>query len=249
MSGSTWPSLVAGARAKASEVEAKFDWLEGALVPMSGGTKADNTYDLGESAFRWKNAYMGPGSAATPALCIRSNDMGIYSASVSTLNFAVSGTSVGFFNNRGGLFLPNQPGFMAYQVTTGFSVTASGSFAFNTKAIDRGNVFTTTTNAFIAPEDGLYCLGFSVNVYAQTTTGLLQVDFRFTTTPSFRSGIQFSGTEATITTTSLIYLSRCIFHSMTAGMTCTVVNANSSRGWTYNASPTGETMFFGFKVS
>lgn len=56
MSGSAWPALVAGAKAKASEVEAKFDWMEGDIVPMSGGTKTDATYDLGESSFRWRDA-------------------------------------------------------------------------------------------------------------------------------------------------------------------------------------------------
>jgi len=63
MAGTSWPALVAGARAKASEVEAKFDWMEGDVVPMSGGSKADATYDLGETSFRWRNAYVSGGIA------------------------------------------------------------------------------------------------------------------------------------------------------------------------------------------
>ncbi len=72
MAGSTWPTLVAGARAKASEVEAKFDWVEQDLVPMAAGTKVDATYDLGTSSFRWRDLYtsrqiLGPaGSASSP---------------------------------------------------------------------------------------------------------------------------------------------------------------------------------------
>jgi len=57
MSGSTWPTLVAGARAKASEVEAKFDWVEQDFVPMASGTKTDAAYDLGTSSFRWRDGY------------------------------------------------------------------------------------------------------------------------------------------------------------------------------------------------
>lgn len=73
MAGSVWPNLVAGARAKASEVESKFDWIEGDIVPMLGGSKVDATYDLGQSTFRFRDAYvsrqfLGPaGSLGTPS--------------------------------------------------------------------------------------------------------------------------------------------------------------------------------------
>lgn len=73
MAGTTWPALVAGNKARASEVEAKFDWIEGDIVPMSGGTKANNTYDLGTAFFGWrdiqfKRQAIGPvGSAGTPS--------------------------------------------------------------------------------------------------------------------------------------------------------------------------------------
>lgn len=58
MSGTLWPALVAGAKAKASEVESKFDWIEGDLVPMTGGTKTDASYDLGTASFRWRSLYV-----------------------------------------------------------------------------------------------------------------------------------------------------------------------------------------------
>ena len=61
MAGTSWPSLIAGARARASDVESKFDWLEGNLVPMNSGTSADATYDIGTSAARWRNGYFSGG--------------------------------------------------------------------------------------------------------------------------------------------------------------------------------------------
>lgn len=55
----SWPSLVGGRKAKASEVELKFDWLEGDLWPMQSGTTANLTYNLGASDKQWKGAWMG----------------------------------------------------------------------------------------------------------------------------------------------------------------------------------------------
>jgi len=63
----TWPDLVAGRKAKASEVEAKFDWIEGTLWPMMSGTTADLTYDLGASGKSWKSAWMGSINPTTTA--------------------------------------------------------------------------------------------------------------------------------------------------------------------------------------
>ena len=48
-----WPGLVAGARARASEVEQKFDWLEANILPMLSGSTTDLVYDLGTSTARW----------------------------------------------------------------------------------------------------------------------------------------------------------------------------------------------------
>ncbi len=54
----TWPDLTAGKKAKASEVELKFDWLEGPLLPQNDGTlvTAKNTttgYDIGNTNYYW----------------------------------------------------------------------------------------------------------------------------------------------------------------------------------------------------
>ncbi len=129
MAGSTWPTLAAGARAKASEVEAKFDWVEQDIVPMAAGSKADNTYDLGQSSFRWRNVYVGPGSAGTPAVCIRAADMGWYSSAVNTMDLAIAGVNVFTINNSG---------------THTLSQSITTTMAFN---IINGRNDTTTSNA------------------------------------------------------------------------------------------------------
>lgn len=53
----TWPTLNEGRKAKASEVEAKFDWLEGAQYPMTGGNMTTGVYDIGAPAYRWRYGY------------------------------------------------------------------------------------------------------------------------------------------------------------------------------------------------
>lgn len=54
-----WPDLVAGRKARASEVEAKFDWIEGTLYSHAGGVQTDNSYDIGTAVARFRNGYFG----------------------------------------------------------------------------------------------------------------------------------------------------------------------------------------------
>lgn len=60
MSGTLWPALVAGQKARASDVEAKFDWLEGSIVPMTGGAMTTGVYDLGTSTASWRYLHFFP---------------------------------------------------------------------------------------------------------------------------------------------------------------------------------------------
>lgn len=100
MAGSSWPALIAGARAKASEVEAKFDWIEGDVVPMTGGVKTDATYDLGESSFRWRDVYWSRqalaavGSVGTPSYSFagRTTD-GWFSPSANQITITLNGAA------------------------------------------------------------------------------------------------------------------------------------------------------------
>ena len=57
MAGTTWPVLTAGNKAKGSEVEAKFDWIEGSIIPMNAGSKTNAVYDLGEASYKWRDGY------------------------------------------------------------------------------------------------------------------------------------------------------------------------------------------------
>ena len=54
----TWPALTAGQRARASDVEAKFDFSEKHLWPHGGGDVTDSTYNLGDTtAAYWLGVY------------------------------------------------------------------------------------------------------------------------------------------------------------------------------------------------
>lgn len=64
----TWPALSAGARARASDVEAKFDFSEYHLWPHGGGSLASNTYDLGNTTTTyWRTLYANSINATSTA--------------------------------------------------------------------------------------------------------------------------------------------------------------------------------------
>jgi len=79
MAGTTWPTLTPGRKAKASEVESKFDWLEGSLAPMNSGASTDAVFDIGTTTANWRNAYfsgfirVGDGSNSAPSIEITGN--------------------------------------------------------------------------------------------------------------------------------------------------------------------------------
>lgn len=105
MAGTTWPALVAGQKARASDVESRFDWLEGSLIPMNSGTSTDAAHDLGTTTARWNNVYAvqfraATGSAGSPSYSfVNDQDTGIYNPAANTMAFAVGGTvgmTIGF---------------------------------------------------------------------------------------------------------------------------------------------------------
>lgn len=57
MAGTSWPALTSGRRARGSDVELKFDWLEGSLMPMSGGSVTTGVHDLGTTTGYWRGVY------------------------------------------------------------------------------------------------------------------------------------------------------------------------------------------------
>lgn len=70
MAGTSWPSLNDGQTARPSEVESKFDWLEGSLVPMSAGSTTDAVHDLGTTTAYWRTIYTRSLAGTSTALCI-----------------------------------------------------------------------------------------------------------------------------------------------------------------------------------
>lgn len=52
-----WPALVDGRKAKASDVEYKFDWLEGDQMPMVNGNMTNGVYNIGSATYKWDIGY------------------------------------------------------------------------------------------------------------------------------------------------------------------------------------------------
>lgn len=180
MAGSTWPTLAAGAKAKASEVEAKFDWLEQDILPMAGGAKADATYDVGSASFRFRDGWLsrnlsvgGGGSAAAPALALGGSNRGIYN-STTVVGISIGGTSMLEAYSGGWVLHPNQPGFFSYINTLSVNnVTGQNEFwtmTTNTTTVNNGGMFATATSKATVPVTGLYLFGASVHMSGATVT-------------------------------------------------------------------------------
>jgi hypothetical protein len=52
-----WPDLIDGKKAVASQVELKFDWMEGDIWPMKGGSTTTGVYNIGHASYQWKYGY------------------------------------------------------------------------------------------------------------------------------------------------------------------------------------------------
>lgn len=106
MAGVSWPTLAAGSRARGSDVELKFDWIEGDLVPMLAGSKTTGAYDLGTSAFKWRSAYFST-RVNVPAIGLSDTSFISFDAGgTSTVAVAIklaSGASVNEFSIDGTL--------------------------------------------------------------------------------------------------------------------------------------------------
>lgn len=123
MAGTTWPNLVAGTPARAADVEAKFDWLEGNLDPMLAGTKADATYDLGTSSFRWRDLWISRDVviAATGKLRIDGSSSG-------DTYITESGANVMDFHQGGSLGFRLNPTFVVVTGSRDLSIQATQKF-------------------------------------------------------------------------------------------------------------------------
>jgi hypothetical protein len=58
MAGTVWHDFAPSTKAKSSEVDENFDWMEGSIVPMSAGSTTDAVYDLGTTTARWRDLFI-----------------------------------------------------------------------------------------------------------------------------------------------------------------------------------------------
>jgi hypothetical protein len=174
MAGTTWPSLTPNTKARASDVEAKFDWIEGDIVPMVNGTRVDNAYDLGDATYRWRDIRIArqillpAGSAGMPSFSRQGVTTGVYFPTTTAVGIAVNGTAVQISYADGNL-KPTQPIFRA---TSNGAVTmsASGLVTFPTVSINVGGLYSSTDSTMIVPMNGRYMLFAAVPMYSSTIT-------------------------------------------------------------------------------
>lgn len=57
MAGTSFPSLTSGRPARAADVTARTDWVQGHIVPMNAGSTTTGIYDLGTTTAQWANGY------------------------------------------------------------------------------------------------------------------------------------------------------------------------------------------------
>ena len=178
MSGTTWPTLVAGAKAKASEVESKFDWIEGDFLPFSAGTKADATYDMGSSSYRWRDMYfsrqlLSPnGAVGTPAVSfVNDPDCGLYRIGANNWGLAAAGILGLELNASAHVRKPAQPCFLARQTAqaNSFGGSVDVQVRYSTEVVDVNSDYNNATWIFTAPTTGKYLIcaaGFFTGIEA-----------------------------------------------------------------------------------
>ena len=165
----TWPALTAGAKARASDVEAKFDWLEGHLWPQVGGTTTTGVFDLGGDGKSWRSLWATSINPTTTA------------GGVAMFTTTVANASVGF----------EIAGSKAFLVPRLTSAQRTGLTALNGML-----VYDTDNVAFYIYENGAWVtmgqkLGIMASGQTQTTSGVTST---VTVTGSGRiNGLSFLG--------------------------------------------------------
>ena len=154
---SLWPTLTAGKKAKASEVEFKFDWLEANVLPMLSGSTTDLAYDLGTSTARWNFGNIDK----LVSRCINAT---------STANGLAIGTTTVANNSDVALEIAGIRSFLLPRLTT----TQKNNLA----GINGMTVYDSTLNQFYAYENGSWKamlgnpIGFVYPVTASVTSAV-----------------------------------------------------------------------------
>lgn len=152
-----WPTLTDGKKAKASEVETKFDWLEGSILPMVGGEFTTNTYDIGNTTHNWKTGHFT--NLIIGGFTMTAEDVGAAIDAFAQIESAGSITATNPFNVAS-----------VVRDTTGtFTITFTTPFANATYAVVANPV---VTNGVIATTNNYSTA--SVQVILRDTAGALQ---------------------------------------------------------------------------
>lgn len=170
MAGTTWNIFTPGARSKGSQVDANFDWIEGDFLPMAGGTKFSNTYDLGSASFTWRDAHIGRnliGGSVTD-FAFTTTGVNIYVGSTSALDIRKTGGLTHHLFPAGSVSQPsigNQADLDTgvYFPTTGQMVIVSSGTS---------SVFIETDASFIVKQNPYFFAYQDSNSAIATSTGL-----------------------------------------------------------------------------
>lgn len=114
MAGTAWPALIAGQKARASDVELKFDWLERDLVPMLGGSTTTGVYDLGTSTAAWRYLHIAPTGGI---MCSGATSMAFLADGTVKLKNGVAVNEIssdGTFASDSDLIIPTQKAVKTY---------------------------------------------------------------------------------------------------------------------------------------
>ena len=125
---SLWPALTAGGRARASDVESKFDWCEANILPMLSGATTDIVYDLGSETRRWRYLWA---TAISPTTSAGALAIGTTTANANTV-LELAGTRAFLLPRLSTVqrdALTAADGMFVYNSTTGnFNGRASGTW-------------------------------------------------------------------------------------------------------------------------
>lgn len=161
----TWPSLVEGKKAKASEVESKFDWLEGTQYPMINGQLTTGVYDIGSATYQWRHGYFSNGIVVNGYTITTANInpqawISIYNqGGILTIGSSYNISSMVAINSNTTRVVFTRPFTNAYYSAVGLGDGFINTGSFSTASFVFQNWNATSGVAAIPNRLGLICVG------------------------------------------------------------------------------------------
>ena len=171
MAGSTWHTFTPGTVAKSSEVNENFDWLEGSLAPMVGGSMTTAIYDLGTTTAAWRNLYLS-GNIVLGGDTITSFDGTSIEATNGVVSVRTSGITAAKIANAHALTAYM---YSATSVTFALSATAQ-IIPFNIELFDLGSEW--NGSRFVANSAGYYEVNCNVGMINNNAAGFYRIFLR-----------------------------------------------------------------------